>query len=328
MAAMNPPPSRTSKAIDSQDNTLSANEGSSLSAHPSVLGAPIKPTTSANTVTNGSNSADNDSDSNAAIASSGNGQESYSPWDMPPIIQPVSSASDTRSIGGLKGFSSLNSTWTHFRSKPHPTISVPVTPTSLHRPSIDMAAPTTPPRSSAYSNPDDSDNAMCTPTFGSGSSNYSRRNSAVSAMALDTPPPLSLMDLETPSMLGPNFGSAQGSGAQGPLSRSLESSFNSGNNGYPFPPFGMRSDSSSSLSRRSSRANSMSMEPRHVRKASEDTTMSDGGNNSGSERSRRHSPAVVPFERSVRRSALLPKPKGLLKVFSQLEACHLVVVNG
>ncbi|KAG0037024.1 hypothetical protein BGZ82_003272 [Podila clonocystis] len=47
------------------------------------------------------------------------------------------------------------------------------------------------------------------------------------------------------------------------------------------------------------------MESRHVRKPSEDTNMSDGGNNSGSERSRRHSPAVVPFERSVRRSALL-----------------------
>ncbi|KAF9936007.1 hypothetical protein BGZ67_002737 [Mortierella alpina] len=61
------------------------------------------------------------------------------------------------------------------------------------------------------------------------------------------------------------------------------------------------------------------MDSRHVRKPSEDTHMSDGGNQSGSERSRRHSPAVVPFERSVRRSALLPKPKGLLKVFSQLE---------
>jgi hypothetical protein len=60
-----------------------------------------------------------------------------------------------------------------------------------------------------------------------------------------------------------------------------------------------------SHTRRSSRANSVSMESRHARKPSEDTNMSDGGNNSGSERSRRHSPAVVPFERSVRRSALL-----------------------
>jgi hypothetical protein len=67
----------------------------------------------------------------------------------------------------------------------------------------------------------------------------------------------------------------------------------------------MRYDAPGCLSRRSSRANSISMESRHARKPSEDACMSDGGNNSGSERSRRHSPAVVTFERSVRRSALL-----------------------
>ncbi|KAF9198560.1 hypothetical protein BGZ49_000592 [Haplosporangium sp. Z 27] len=239
---------------------------------------------------------------------------------MPPIIQPVSTSPDTRGNSGLKGFANLNSTWPHFRSKPHPTISVPIAPTSHSRPSFDMAAPSTPPRSSAsYSNTEDYDNAMCTPTFGSSNSNYSRRNSAVSVMALDTPPPLSLMDLESAASLsGSNFGSslAHNSSSSAPMARSLDSGFSSG---YPFPSFGMRHDVTSSFSRRSSRANSFSMDSRHVRKASEDTNMSDGGNNSGSERSRRHSPAVVPFERSVRRSALLPKPKGLLKVFSQLE---------
>ncbi|KAF8933279.1 hypothetical protein BGZ47_010942 [Haplosporangium gracile] len=247
-------------------------------------------------------------------------QESYSPWDMPPIIQPVSSSAESRSNIGLKGFSNTNTTWPLFRSKPHPTISVPTTPASHSRSNFDMAAPSTPPRNSAYSNADDSDNAMCTPTFGSGS--YSRRNSAISVMALDTPPPLSLMDLESSSShSGSSFGSAAGlgSGSQGPLARSSEGGFNGINHGYPFPLFSMRGDISHTLSRRSSRANSVSMESRHVRKPSEDTNMSDGGNNSGNERSRRHSPAVVPFERSVRRSALLPKPKGLLKVFSQLE---------
>ncbi|KAF9279611.1 hypothetical protein BGZ88_012658 [Linnemannia elongata] len=247
-------------------------------------------------------------------------QESYSPWDMPPIIQPVSSSVESRTNTGLKGFSNTNTTWPLFRSKPHPTISVPVTPASLSRSNFDMAAPSTPPRNSAYSNADDSDNAMCTPTFGSGS--YSRRNSAISAMALDTPPPLSLMDLESSSShSGSSFGSTAGpgSGSQGLLIRSSEGGFSGINHGYPFPLFSMRGDISNTLSRRSSRANSVSMESRHVRKPSEDTNMSDGGNNSGSERSRRHSPAVVPYERSVRRSALLPKPKGLLKVFSQLE---------
>ncbi|KAG0198240.1 hypothetical protein BGX33_012486, partial [Mortierella sp. NVP41] len=232
-------------------------------------------------------------------------QESYSPWDMPPIIQTASSNEESRTSTGLKGFSNINTTWPSFRSKPHPTISVPITPAGHSRSTFDMATPSTPPRNSAYSNADDSDNAMCTPTFG----NYSRRNSAVSVMALDTPPPLSLMELESSSSShsGSSFGSAAGlgSGSQGPLARSTESGFNGTNHGYPFPLFSMRGDISHTLPRRSSRANSVSMESRHARKASEDTNMSDGGNNSGSERSRRHSPA--------------PKPKGLLKVFSQLE---------
>ncbi|CAO3564509.1 unnamed protein product [Mortierella alpina] len=250
-------------------------------------------------------------------------QESYSPWDMPPIIQPVTSLAETRSsaVSGLKGFSNTTTTWPHFRSKPHPTLSVPITPTTHSRSSFDMAAPSTPPRSSTYSNAEDYDNAMCTPTFESGSS-YSRRNSTVSVMALDTPPPLSLMDLESSSsQSGSSFGSAAGVGqpAGSSLSRLNESGYGGSNHGYPFPLFGMRNDTGYGISRRSSRTNSFSMDSRHVRKPSEDTHMSDGGNQSGSERSRRHSPAVVPFERSVRRSALLPKPKGLLKVFSQLE---------
>ncbi|KAF9186263.1 hypothetical protein BGZ51_002115 [Haplosporangium sp. Z 767] len=237
-------------------------------------------------------------------------QESYSPWDMPPIIHPISSGADTRNNapGGLKGFSNLNSTWPHFRSKPHPTISLPVTPTAHSRSTFDTAAPSTPPRNSGYSNAEDSDNAMCTPTFGS-NPNYSRRNSAVSVMALDTPPPLSLMDLESSSSLsGSSFGSVSGQSSSNPgsLSKSNEPGFNnSGNSGYPFPPFGIRNDAAYGLSRRSSRTNSFSMESRHARKPSEDTHMSDGGNQSGNERSRRHSPVVVPFERSVRRSALL-----------------------
>lgn len=248
-------------------------------------------------------------------------QESYSPWDMPPIIQPATSNADTRLSAGCKGFSTNLTTWPHFRSKPHPTISVPATPTTLAgRSNFDMAAPSTPPHSS-FSNPDDSDNAMVTPTFGSSNSGYSRRNSAISVMALDTPPPLSLMDLESSSassLSGSSFGSSGlGHGLPGPSMRPGESVFHG--HGYPFPLFGMRNDVHHSISRRSSRTNSVSMESRHVRKPSEDTNMSDGGNNSGSERSRRHSPAVVPFERSVRRSALLPKPKGLLKVFTQLE---------
>ncbi|KAG0200641.1 hypothetical protein BGX28_006344 [Mortierella sp. GBA30] len=270
-------------------------------------------------------------------------QESYSPWDMPPIIQPISSTPDTRNSGtvsGLKGFSSTNTTWPHFRTKPHPTLSVPITSTSHSRSSFDMAAPSTPPRSSTYSNAEDSDNAMCTPTFESSNSNYSRRNSTISVMALDTPPPLSLMELESSSSSsGSSFGSTAGLGSAlgGSTSRFVEPGFGSSNgHGYPFPMFSMRNDNGHGISRRSSRANSFSMESRHVRKPSEDTHMSDGGNQSGGERSRRHSPAVVPFERSVRRSALLvgyicgsqgyliafllyPKPKGLLKVFSQLE---------
>ncbi|KAG0322136.1 hypothetical protein BGZ99_003505, partial [Dissophora globulifera] len=229
-------------------------------------------------------------------------QESYSPWDMPPIIQPASANTDTRISHGLKGFSNLNATWPHFRSKPHPTISVPITPTTLSRSAFDMAAPSTPPRSAVYSNAEDSDNAMCTPTFGSANSNYSRRNSSVSVMALDTPPPLSLMDLESSSssLSGSNFGSSASlsMGSQGQMSRPAEHGFTGANHGYSLPPFGMRHDASGGLSRRSSRANSFSMESRHVRKPSEDTCMSDGGNNSGSERSRRHSPAVVSFERS------------------------------
>lgn len=234
-------------------------------------------------------------------------QESYSPWDMPPIIQPATSIADTRPSAGCKGFSSNLTTWPHFRSKPHPTISVPATPTTLAgRSNFDMAAPSTPPHSS-FSNPDDSDNAMVTPTFGSSNSGYSRRNSAISVMALDTPPPLSLMDLESSSassLSGSSFGSSGlGHGLPGPSMRPGESVFHG--HGYPFPLFGMRNDVNHSISRRSSRTNSVSMESRHVRKPSEDTNMSDGGNNSGSERSRRHSPAVVPFERSVRRSALL-----------------------
>lgn len=236
-------------------------------------------------------------------------QESYSPWDMPPIIQPATSNADTRPSAGCKGFSTLNTTWPHFRSKPHPTISVPATPTTLaSRSNFDMAAPSTPPHSS-FSNPDDSDNAMVTPTFGSSNSSYSRRNSAISVMALDTPPPLSLMDLESSSgssLSGLSFGSSGlGHGLPGPSLRPGESVFHGNGHGYPFPLFGMRNEVTHSISRRSSRTNSVSMESRHVRKPSEDTNMSDGGNNSGSERSRRHSPAVVPFERSVRRSALL-----------------------
>ncbi|KAF9279654.1 hypothetical protein BGZ68_007790 [Mortierella alpina] len=130
------------------------------------------------------------------------------------------------------------------------------------------------------------------------------------------------MDLESSSsQSGSSFGSVAGVGAAagGSLSRLNESVYSGNNHGYPFPLFGMRNDNGYGISRRSSRTNSFSMDSRHVRKPSEDTHMSDGGNQSGSERSRRHSPAVVPFERSVRRSALLPKPKGLLKVFSQLE---------
>ncbi|KAF9427503.1 hypothetical protein BGZ94_004768 [Podila epigama] len=256
-------------------------------------------------------------------------QESYSPWDMPPIIHPPTTSADNRPASGCKGFTNPPASWPLFRSKPHPTISVPITPSTLvSRNSFDMVAPSTPPHSS-FSNPEDSDNAMVTPTFGSSNSNYSRRNSTASVMALDTPPPLSLMELEassTPSLSGTNFGAVAGAlsnNTQGshPLSmRTSESGLSQHHGqGYPFPLFGMRHDMSHSLSRRSSRTNSISMESRHVRKPSEDTNMSDGGNNSGSERGRRHSPAVVPFERSVRRSALLPKPKGLLKVFSQLE---------
>ncbi|KAF9169138.1 hypothetical protein BGX21_009316, partial [Mortierella sp. AD011] len=305
-----------SKANDSQDGTILASkntDNSSLSTpgpHPSLLGATINTTRNSN-----SNNTNSDNNDNNGKTLDDTGQETYNPWDMPPIVQPVSPNPDTRGSSGLKGFANLTSTWPHFRSKPHPTISVPITPTSLSRPNFDMAAPSTPPRSSAYSNPEDYDNAMCTPTFGSSNSNNSRRNSSVSVMALDTPPPLSLMDLESSSSLpGQNFGSGLSSNT--PIARSLDSGFSGG---YPFPSFGMRYDASSNFSRRSSRANSFSMDSRHVRKPSEDINMSDGGNNSGSERSRRHSPAVVPFERSVRRSALLPKPKGLLKVFSQLE---------
>lgn len=171
-----------------------------------------------------------------------------------------------------------------------------------------MAPSSTPTRSGAFSSQDDSDNAMCTPTFGSSGSNFSRRNSSVSVMALDTPPPFSLMDMESSSSLsGSSFGSGAGSGSSihGPMLRSVDSGFGGIPHGHPFPFFGMRHDSSGGFSRRSSRANSISMESRHARKPSEDACMSDGGNNSGSERSRRHSPAVVPFERSVRRSALL-----------------------
>ncbi|KAF9109835.1 hypothetical protein BGX27_007135 [Mortierella sp. AM989] len=311
---MNPAVSCAPKGNDSQDGTVLVTTGTDSSSlpvsgpHSSLLGTTIDTTS--------------DSSSRNGKPLDDTIQETYSPWDMPPIIHPVSSNQDTRGGSGLKGFGNLNSTFPHFRSKPHPTISVPITPTSLSRPSFDMAAPSTPPRGSAYSNPEDSDNAMCTPTFGSSNSNSSRRNSAVSVMALDTPPPLSLMDLESSSssssLPGLSFGSGSGHSLinNGPMARSLDSGFIGG---YPFPSFGMRHDASSSFSRRSSRANSVSMESRHVRKPSEDTNMSDGGNNSGSERSRRHSPAVVPFERSVRRSALLPKPKGLLKVFSQLE---------
>ncbi|GJJ76559.1 hypothetical protein EMPS_08918 [Entomortierella parvispora] len=253
--------------------------------------------------------------------------ESYSPWDMPPIVQPASSASgpatDQRLGTGLKGFSSnLNSTWPHFRSKPHPTISVPITPTTLSRSFFDMGAPSTPPRSSTFSTGDDSDNAMCTPTFGSNQTG-SRRNSAVSVMALDTPPPLSLMDLESSSShSGSGFGSSTGmsSGGIGSLARHGDHYYGSNGHGYPFPLFGMRHDTAHPFSRRSSRTNSFSMESRHARKASEDTNMSDGGNNSGSEqRGRRHSPAVTPYDRNAGRATLLPKPKGLLKVFSQLE---------
>jgi len=239
--------------------------------------------------------------------------ESYSPWDMPPIIQPASStpgpATDQRLGGGLKGFSSnLNSTWPHFRSKPHPTISVPITPTTLARSFFDMGAPSTPPRSSTFSTGDDSDNAMCTPTFGSNQAG-SRRNSAVSVMALDTPPPLSLMDLESSSSTHPgsSFGSSSGmgSGGLGSLARHGDHYYGGNGHGYPFPLFGMRHDTHA-FSRRSSRTNSFSMESRHARKASEDTNMSDGGNNSGSEqRGRRHSPAVTPYDRSIGRSTLL-----------------------
>ncbi|KAK3819661.1 MAG: hypothetical protein J3Q66DRAFT_335161, partial [Benniella sp.] len=212
-------------------------------------------------------------------------------------------------------------TWPHFRSKPHPTISVPLATAAHSRPGFDATAPSTP-RSAAFSNPEDSDNAMCTPTFGSSGSSLSRRNSSVSVMALDTPPPFSLMDLESSlAHPGSSFGAGAGPGpsTQGSTLRSIDSGFGGSNHGYSFPVFGMRYDAPGYLSRRSSRANSISMESRHARKPSEDACMSDGGNNSGSERSRRHSPAVVPFERSVRRSALLPKPKGLLKVFNQLE---------
>ncbi|KAG0044939.1 hypothetical protein BGZ83_009775 [Gryganskiella cystojenkinii] len=282
---------------------------------------------------------------------------SYSPWDMPPIIQPVTNnnnnniatgtggasagtgpAQEHRLGSGLKGFSSnLNSTWPHFRSKPHPTISVPITPTNLSRSFFEMGTPSTPPRSSTFSAAEDSDNAMCTPTFGSNHSSGSRRNSAVSVMALDTPPPLSLMDLESSSSSslpsGSSFGSLSGmagssgsgsSGGLGSLARHGSDLHQYGGNnnsnlGYPFPLFGMRHDPAHGFSRRSSRTNSFSMESRHVRKPSEDTNMSDGGNNSGSERGRRHSPAVTPYDRNVGRSTLLPKPKGLLKVFSQLE---------
>jgi hypothetical protein len=247
--------------------------------------------------------------------------ESYSPWDMPPIVQPVGSASgaatDHRLGAGLKGFSNLNSTWPHFRSKPHPTLSVPITPTSLSRSFFDMGAPSTPPRSSTFSGAEDSDNAMCTPTFGS-HSNGSRRNSAVSVMALDTPPPLSLMDLESSSSSshsGSSFGSAgmTGSAGLGSLARHGEHHYggNNGHGGYPFPLFGMRHDTAHGFSRRSSRTNSFSMESRHVRKASEDTNMSDGGNNSGSEqRGRRHSPAVTPYDRNIGRSTLLVSTNG------------------
>ncbi|KAF8927628.1 hypothetical protein BGZ58_010276 [Dissophora ornata] len=317
MEDMTPAASGDPKGGDSLDNarldpaSTNTTSLSTTGARPSLLGTTPDSADSNNNSTS--------ADSRKAIGNTA--QQTYSPWDMPPIIQPVVLTSDTRIIQGLKGFSNLNSTWPHFRSKPHPTISVPVTPTALSRSAFDMAAPSTPPRSSAYSNAEDSDNAMCTPTFGS---NYSRRNSAVSVMALDTPPPLSLMDLESTSsssLSGSSFGSGSGLGLShhGHMSRPAEHGFSGINHSYPFPPFGMRHDATGGLSRRSSRANSVSMESRHVRKYSEDTCMSDGGNNSGSERSRRHSPAVVSFERSVRRSALLPKPKGLLKVFSQLE---------
>ncbi|KAF9949390.1 hypothetical protein BGZ72_008829 [Mortierella alpina] len=321
--------------INEQDNTI-ANSASVNAALPAAPGSrPLLSstasrgnTTKSNTDTSTSNTSNlNSTNSRVGILGKrpeDTPQESYSPWDMPPIIQPVSSITDTRStaISGLKGFSNTTSTWPHFRSKPHPTLSVPLTPSTHSRSSFDMAAPSTPPRSSTYSNAEDSDNAMCTPTFESSGSNYSRRNSTISVMALDTPPPLSLMDLESSSsQSGSSFGSAAGVGASagGSLSRLNESGYGGNNHGYPFPLFGMRNDNGYGISRRSSRTNSFSMDSRHVRKPSEDTHMSDGGNQSGSERSRRHSPAVVPFERSVRRSALLPKPKGLLKVFSQLE---------
>ncbi|KAG0272737.1 hypothetical protein BGZ95_011474 [Linnemannia exigua] len=296
-------------------SSVPQSEQATVLSRPASVEGPLLPVTSA-----ASNSTASITHSSAELGKTVPPQESYSPWDMPPINQPASSGPEPRISSGLKGFSNTNTTWPLFRSKPHPTISVPITPVGHSRSTFDMAAPSTPPRNSAYSNADDSDNAMCTPTFGSGS--YSRRNSAISVMALDTPPPLSLMDLEpSSSHSGSSFGSAAGlgSGSHGSLSRSTESGFNGTNLGYPFPLFSMRGDISHTLSRRSSRANSVSMESRHARKPSEDTHMSDGGNNSGSERSRRHSPAVVPFERSVRRSALLPKPKGLLKVFSQLE---------
>ncbi|KAI8361892.1 hypothetical protein B0O80DRAFT_88782 [Mortierella sp. GBAus27b] len=321
MDALTPAAGGPSEGDDSQNRTLlnlaSAN-GESMSAtgaHPALLGA------ATNVIDSDSNTGGSSSSTNTK-ALGATTQESYSPWDMPPIIQPVASNPETRPLSGLKGFSNLGTTttWPHFRSKPHPTISVPPATVALPRSGFDAAAPSTP-RSAAFSNPEDSDNAMCTPTFGS-SSNISRRNSSVSVMALDTPPPFSLMDMESSSSLsGSSFGSGlgSGSGAQGSMSRSMDSGFGGINHGYPFPLFSMRHDVSGGLSRRSSRANSISMESRHVRKLSEDACMSDGGNNSGSERSRRHSPAVVSFERSVRRSALLPKPKGLLKVFTQLE---------
>ncbi|KAF9434931.1 hypothetical protein BGZ76_007176 [Entomortierella beljakovae] len=312
MEGMTQATSRTPEGIDSQDGKILA----TTSTDNNPLSIPGTHISRLGTATDTADSSSVNRITNCEKTHDDLNNDTYNPWDMPPIIHPASSNPETRGNTGLKGFSSLNSTWPHFRSKPHPTISVPVASTPNSRSNFDMAAPSTPPRNSTYSNPEDPDNAMCTPTFGSSTSNYSRRNSSVSVMALDTPPPLSLMDMESSS--GSNFGSGvlHSLGNNGPMARSLDSGLN---NSFPFPVFGMRYDPSIGYSRRSSRANSISMEPRHVRKPSEDTNMSDGGNNSGSERSRRHSPAVVPFERSVRRSALLPKPKSLLKVFTQLE---------
>ncbi|KAF9993800.1 hypothetical protein BGZ65_010626, partial [Modicella reniformis] len=280
MDTITPAASGAPKSDDNQNRTLlnlastNSESMSTIGAHPSLLGTATNVADSDNSSSSSSSSSSTNTKDLGTTA-----QESYSPWDMPPIIQPVASNAETRSIsgGGLKGFSTTT-TWPHFRSKPHPTISVPPAATSHSRSGFDIAAPSTPPRSTAYSNPEDSDNAMCTPTFGSSNSNYSRRNSAASVMALDTPPPLSLMDLESSSSLsGSSFGSGAGSSSSTlGVVRSADSVLGGTNHGYPFPLFGMRHDASGNLSRRSSRTNSISMESRHVRKPSEDACMSDG----------------------------------------------------